>query len=566
MNVTDAPVGIVGGGPVGLAAAARLASFGVASVLLEKEPELVRQGSKACLIQGDVLEVLDKFGCAQPIVDEGVTWNVSHTYARDTEITTTVFPTRIGPGPFVNISQHRIEQVLLGAVETSPLCDIRWSHRVVGIEQDPDGVIVHVESADRSCKLRFRYLIGCDGVRGAVREFLGVRQQGYRHRDQFLITDIRAQLPRAKERHFHYDPPFNRGRQVVIHPQPDDVWRVDIQLRPHADVQSRAHAPGAPVPPIVDRHLRAVIGDVPYTLEWWSTYGFHQRIAEQFAIGRVFLAGDAAHAFPPYGSRGMNSGIQDVDNLAWKLMLVVAGNASANLLASYHDERHAAARENLALTEATIRFMVPPNRRLRLRRDILLRLATRPNWPGSLWARSKVDSGKMAQPFVYAASPIIPPTPGHPLLGAFAPDGWVIGVHGRSRIRQHLGLRFVAICFDSGTQELQRFLETTGGDELPVPLVRLLVLPSGAVSPSASRIEVVHHADAALRRAYFATVRTAFLIRPDGHVAAAFDAEMGPVRFLRLLERTLGGTIGETPPTTNIQPAHRPATSGNQES
>ncbi|MDQ3405823.1 MAG: FAD-dependent monooxygenase, partial [Actinomycetota bacterium] len=286
------PVGIVGAGPVGLVAALRLADLGVPSVLLEANPELLKQGSKACLIQGDVLDVLDKFGCAEIIAEEGITWTVARTYVRNQEIRAAEYPRPPGFGPFVNISQHRIEQVLVAAAEAHPLCEIRWDHRVTGLSQDQDSVTVRVLTAEGEQDLEFGHLIACDGVRSRVRELVGVEWTGYTHQDRFLITDIKAKLPLSKERHFHYDPSFNPGRQLVMHPQPDDIWRIDWQLPPDADVEGE-RASGQ-----FDRRVRSVIGDVPYEIDWVSTYRFHQRVVERLRVDRVLFAGDAAHALP----------------------------------------------------------------------------------------------------------------------------------------------------------------------------------------------------------------------------------------------------------------------------
>ena len=219
---------------------------------------------------------------------------------------------------------------------------MRWSHTVTGVAQDDDGVVVRAATPDGDREVRVRYLVACDGVRSAVRGLVGAEWSGYTHRDRFLITDIKAKLPLAKERHFHYDPSFNPGRQLIIHPQPGDIWRIDWQLPADADVDLER------VSGEFDRRVRAVIGDIPYEVDWASTYRFNQRVVTQFTIGRVFFAGDAAHSLPPYGSRGMNSGIQDADNIAWKLAAVLNGRSRESLLDSYHPERYAAARENLA--------------------------------------------------------------------------------------------------------------------------------------------------------------------------------------------------------------------------
>lgn len=478
------PVAIVGAGPVGLAATARLASHGIRSVVLEAEPELRKQGSKACLIQGDVLEILDKFGCAEPICDEGVSWHVARTYVRNQQIRATVFPERIGFGPFVNISQYRIEQVLLEHVSANPLCEVLWSHRVSGLAQDAEGVVLDVDTPDGEKQVRCSYALACDGVRSGIRDALGVAWTGYSHKDRFLITDIKAKLPLAQERHFHYDPSFNRGRQVVMHPQPDDVWRIDWQLPTDADIDEERRT-GA-----FDARVRAVIGDIPYEIDWLSTYRFHQRVVERFIVGRVFLAGDAAHALPPYGSRGMNSGIQDADNLAWKLALVLRGEADEALLETYHAERYAAARENLAVTEATIRFMVPPNRLRRVARSVLLRLSG-PFKP----VRGKVNSGRMAEPYVYDDSPIVERAM-HPLLGHFAPDGWMTIGGRRERIRRQLGDGFVVLCF---------------GAEPEDGCVRHVVVPDE---------------DGSLYAAYRIECPVSLLVRPDGHIAAVVDGDL----------------------------------------
>jgi 3-(3-hydroxy-phenyl)propionate hydroxylase len=518
------PVGIVGAGPVGLALAARLASLGIRSVVLEADSHLRKQGSKACLIQGDVLEVLDKFGCAEQIRTEGVTWHVARTYVRDKEIRTTVYPQRIGYGPFVNISQYRIEQTLLARVEADPLCQVRWSHRVTAISQDAEGVRVQAQTPDSHAQLRFQYLVACDGVRSALRDLAGVAWTGYSHADRFLITDIRARLPLAKERHFHYDPSFNPGRQLVIHPQPNDIWRIDWQLPPDTDIEAERRT-GA-----FDQRVRAVIGEIPYEIDWLSTYRFHQRVVDRFVVGRVFFAGDAAHSLPPYGSRGMNSGIQDADNLAWKLALVLQGHAEHSLLETYHDERYAAARENLAVTEATIRFMVPPSRSRRWIRAALLRLA-KP--VGAV--RRHINSGRMAEPYVYSDSPLVDATSCHPLLGHFAPDGWVSAAGRRERIRTLFGAQFVVVYFGTDASAARRFVHEafTGRSDQPVRLV--LVLPAGTeIGDLPAQVTVVHDENPGLRTDYHVRRPTWMVVRPDGHIAAAGAIPAGRRTGLRL--------------------------------
>jgi 2-polyprenyl-6-methoxyphenol hydroxylase-like FAD-dependent oxidoreductase len=546
MTDSNAPVGIVGAGPVGLVAALRLASFGIPSVILEARAELFKQGSKACLIQGDVLEVLDKVGCAEQVAAEGVTWHIARTYIRGKVIRKTVYPPRLGFGPFINISQYRIEQILLARLLAEPLCEVRWSHRVSGLTQDADGVTVQAVTPDGTRQLRFAHLMACDGMHSELRAMAGVNWTGYSHTDRFLITDIRAALPLAQERHFHYDPPFNPGRQLVIHPQPDSVWRIDWQLPPEADIEAERRTG------LLDQRIRAVIGDIPYEIEWLSTYRFHQRVAERLRVGRILFAGDAAHALPPYGSRGMNSGIQDADNAAWKLALVGTGAAGETLLDSYHDERHAAACENLRVTEATIRFMVPPSRLRRWARNAVLRLAA-----PIKSIRGHVNSGRMAEPYVYRESTIVDSASNSPLAGVFAPDGLVLVDDRPTRLRRLFGGGFVGLYVGADPAEAARFVADARRHGLAVPARLVLVLPPGTPAGQLSRLATVaHDTEPGLRAAYGGGQATWYLVRPDGHIAGAYGAERAS-DFAGILRRCAGLTADQVASPPKL--AHVPA-------
>ncbi len=516
----SAPVGIVGAGPVGLSCALRLACLGIRSVVLEAWPGLRPEGSKACLIQGDVLEVLDKAGCAEQVAAEVVMWNTARTYVRGRQVEMRDYPIPIGYGPFINISQFRIEQVLLAELSRRPECTIRWERPVTAVSQDEDGVTVTAGGE----RFRFRYLVACDGVRSTLRDLTGVAWTGRSYPDRFLITDIRAELPLAAERHFHYDPPFNPGRQLVMHAQPDSVWRIDWQLPPDTDIEAERQS-GA-----LEKRIRAVIGSVPYEIRWLSTYHFHQRVVERFRLGSIFFAGDAAHALPPYGARGMNSGIQDADNLAWKLASVLTGGAGPDLLDTYHTERYQAAQENLRVTGATIQFMQPGSAARRWFRAFLLRaaLAVRP------FARY-INSGKMAEPFRYVRSPIIDQASGDPLVGAFAPDLAVLADGTPSRLRPCFGAGFVAVHVmdrDAAADALATRLAAAGGpatDSLRHVIVNTGVSGTQAPAVAASGVQLLTCAGSPGSASPYRPGRW-YLVRPDGHIAAA-----GPAASLREL-------------------------------
>jgi 3-(3-hydroxy-phenyl)propionate hydroxylase len=524
-------IGIVGAGPVGLSCALRLAGFGIGSTILEAEAGLVPQGSKACTIQGDVVEVLDKVECGEQIAREGVTWHIARTYVRGKEIAKTVYPRPLGFGPFINISQYRIEQILLDRLLSSPLARVCWSHRVVGLSQDGDSVRVQVTTPEGTRELRFAYLVACDGVRSDIRQLTGVEWTGYTHSNRFFITDIKARLPLAHERHFHYDPPFNPGRQLVMHAQPDDVWRIDWQLPPDADISAERRT-GA-----LDHRIRDVIGDVPYEVKWMSTYHFYQRVVERMREGRVFFAGDAAHALPPFGARGMSSGIQDADNIAWKLALVLRGLADPALLDTYHLERHAAARENLRVTEQTMHFMVPPTRLRRWARSALLWLSRR--WSA---ATGYVNSGRMAEPCVYTDSPIIEPQAGQPLVGRFGPDAPVIVEGNATRIRRLFGRDFVLLCFGESAG-LSAARAAAACEDLPVRAVAVCAVDPPERPPG---VTVVCDPDGTAHSSYGAVGPSWHLVRPDGYVAAAGAA--GDLhRLPEVLQRCVLGLSAHQP-------------------
>lgn len=318
------------------------------------------------------------------------------------------------------------------------------------------------------------YLLGCDGLRSAVRDALGIEWLGYSHADRFLIADIRTDVNFPRERRFYFDARSNPGRQIVVHAQPGNMWRFDWQLPPDSDALAEQRSGK------LDERIRDLTGDVPYEIDWLSTYRFHQRCAARIRVGRVFLAGDAAHAMPPFGARGMNSGIQDIDNLAWKLKLVQGGIASPALLESYQIERHAAAHENLAVTESTIRFMVPPTRWHRLWRDSILAMGRRYPPLGAL-----VNSGQMSRPNRYRGSPIVAEhrpsplrrprdlEPGNLLIDASCRvDGTV------TRLRKLASQQFIGLYFCADVARAAEFARAQAATALDAPMaVRLYIVP-----------------------------------------------------------------------------------------
>ncbi len=402
----NAEVAIVGAGPVGLTAALLLARHGVPTMVLEARTRRSEIGSRSICQQREALDVWSSVGVGDRVAAEGVTWSRARTFHRDSELFCLDLA---GAGwspypPFVNISQTRTEQILDDAVAAEPLVSLHWDRPVLRLSQDSSGVTVSGPGGE----VRASYVVLAAGGRADdLRDGLGVRFDGESFGDRFLICDIRTDLGDwAEERRFYFDPDWNPGRQVLIHPCPDSTYRIDWQVPAGFDLAAE-QASGA-----LERRIRAIIGDRPYEVVWQSVYRFSSRVASRLRAGRALLAGDTAHVYSPFGARGLNSGVADADNLAWKLAYVLRGWAPASLLDTYHDERHAAALENLDVTAATMRFLIPPDpATAAYRRDVLDRAGRDPS------ARGLVDSGRLSEAFWYDASPLTTPSPDHPCTG-----------------------------------------------------------------------------------------------------------------------------------------------------
>jgi 2-polyprenyl-6-methoxyphenol hydroxylase-like FAD-dependent oxidoreductase len=371
-------VAVVGAGPIGLTAALELAALEVPTVVLEAKAALEPIGSRAIVLAHDALAAFSRLGCEE-IPRKGVVLSRARTYLGETELFTIEFPRAPEDElpAFVNLQQTYTEQALLRRAEGSVLIDLRFNSPVIGLRQDRSSVTLELEGGG---EVSADYVIAADGAHSAVRKLLGVDFPGKSFNDRFLIADVRAELPGfpRDERRFFFDPPSNPGRQILIHPQPDGEWRIDWQVAPETDVEAE-RASGK-----LDARIRALL-DEPYELVWLTAYRFHSRLASRFRVGRVFLAGDAAHLMAPFGARGMNSGVEDATSLASAL--------ASHSPDAYERERRAAAIENLRITGATMRFMAPPTPLHRLWRNAVLR--------GSLRVpqlRRFVNSGKLPTP------------------------------------------------------------------------------------------------------------------------------------------------------------------------
>lgn len=420
---------VVGTGPVGLAQAIDLGQRGHEVVVLGRF-DFVPAGSKAICFSKRSLDILDRLGVGEKMVSRGVIWNVGKVFWKDRRDPVYQFDmlpvtNQKMPG-FINIQQYHLEDLLIERIAELPNVELRWGHEVVDIQSAATGVSVEISSAAGDYHIDADWLVACDGSKSIVRDKLGLDFEGRVFEDNFLIADIRMEDDRPSERWFWFDPPFNPHKSVLMHKQPDGIWRLDFQLGWNIDREACVR------PENVDRLIRAMLGDeVQYEPEWYSVYTFQCRRMARFVHGRVIFAGDSAHLVSPFGARGCNGGLADIDNLGWKLDLILRGVATETLLETYNDEAIVAADENILNSTRSTDFLTPKSKVSEIFRDAVLELA------GEVpFARQYVNSGRLSTAVHYSRSMLNTAdvddwlgrgvAPGSPALDAPLDDGWLL--------------------------------------------------------------------------------------------------------------------------------------------
>ena len=478
---------IVGAGPVGLALAVDLAQRGVAAVVLD-DNNVVSVGSRAICWSKRSLEILDRLGVGDRAVAKGVTWKVGRTYHRDAEVFNfDLLPEAGHKMPaFVNLQQYYVEEYLVERAMALGIA-LRWKNRVTGVVPHADHAIVRIETPDGSYALAADWVVACDGARSPVREMLGLGFDGELFEERFLIADIEMQGDFPSERRFWFQPSFHTGQSALLHKQPDNIYRIDLQLGWDADPEAERQ------PDRVIARIARVVGHQDFRLDWVSVYTFQCRRLQRFVQGRVIFAGDSAHIVSPFGARGGNGGLQDVDALGWRLAAVVTGAAPATALHAYDRERVHAADENLLNSSRSTRFMSPADGVERLFRDAVLDLAGRADF-----ARPMVNSGRLSRPCVYPLiAPDDPRLPAASRPGSVAPDAPL------------------------GNGWLSEALGTAGGSS-----ARHVLLGIGHAPPALDGVPALTvEATGILCQRYLGAVTSAvYLVRPDQVVAARWVA------------------------------------------
>ena len=388
---------IIGAGPTGLTSALDLASRGIPCVVVSKE-KTVSIGSRAICFAKKTLEIVNRLDkkVSQRMLDKGVVWNVGKVFYDEEQVYEfNLLPEEGHKIPaFINLQQYYFEEYLVDAVHKNPLIDLRWHNEMIDFEEVEDGVLLEVKTPDGNYKMQAEYLLACDGVNSPTRKKLGIPYEGEQFEENFLIADITMENDFPTERWFWFDPPFNRGFSALLHKQPDGAWRIDLQLGRDIDKDKELD------PDRIRERLRAMLGnDIQFELEWTSIYQFRCMRIENFVHNRIIFAGDAAHLVSPFGARGANGGVQDTDNLIWKLAYVLKGISPPTILNTYQTERSPATDENIYHSSNATDFISPKSEISTLFRNATLELAKKHHF-----AQKLVNSGRLSHPFRYLNS------------------------------------------------------------------------------------------------------------------------------------------------------------------
>ncbi|MEC8641705.1 MAG: FAD-dependent oxidoreductase [Pseudomonadota bacterium] len=492
----SAPVIIVGAGPIGLAAAIDLATHGVASIVVD-DNNVVSVGSRAICWAKRSLEIFDRLGVGERMLEKGVTWKLGRVYRGDREVYNfDLLPEDGHKFPaFINLQQYYVEQFLVERCADFPdLIDLRFKNRVLSVAQDATGVAAEIETPDGAYTLRGAYLLACDGANSRIRRQFGLDFEGRHFEERFLIADVEMEADFPSERWFWFTPTFHPGQSALLHKQPDNIYRIDLQLGPDADPEEEKK------PENVIPRIEKVVGGRPFKLDWVSVYSFNCRRIDRFVHDRVIFVGDSAHVVSPFGARGGNGGMHDVDNLCWKLARVVTGAATSDLLESYNIERVHGADENIRNSSWTSRFMSPePGIEMAFRNAALSLAVDAP------FARRVVNAGRLSVPCQLTDSPLNGPDDGGfdvpQTVGMVALDAPLSDRDGNATwLMNQLGGRFVCL--------------VTGDAEAPANLPEDVDLVRVGRSGFGD-------ADGRVQERYGSAV---YLVRPDQHIAARWMA------------------------------------------
>ncbi|WP_101102886.1 FAD-dependent monooxygenase [Macromonas bipunctata] len=507
---------IVGSGPAGMVTALELARHGVPSVVLSAELQF-SQGSRAICFTRRSMEILQQVGVADRMTEGGLPWRFGNSFYRNQLCFRMEAPQDPDDRfyPIINVQQQFMEEYLHDACTANPLIDFRWGNKVVQVAQQDGYAVATVDTPEGEYQLETNWLVDASGGRSAIRSAMNLEMEGASYEGFFVIADIKVDLPLPTERLAYFDPEWNPGNTILMHREPNGIWRVDYQL-PQGETPEEALRPES-LKARIDAQL-AMIGfpGIDWEMDWSSVYSARTLTLTDYVHGNVIFTGDAAHLLPIFGVRGANTGFQDAQSLGWQLAHTVKGLGGPQLLANYSAERVGAAREIIAESGKSVRFMTPPTQGFKLLRNAVLSLSLQNEFVRPLY------HWRTSRPHEYT----------HSILNSRGDDNALFTdgpAHGAPPRNIRLGANDFLLDHLGGGFDLIYF---TTGDAMPAPLldvvnaarakgVALRITAVGAAQPVAGADQTFADADGHFRQRYGVQASgAAYLLRPDQHVCA----------------------------------------------
>ncbi len=509
-------VTIVGSGPAGMVTALELARHGVASVVLSAELQF-SQGSRAICFTRRSMEILQQVGVADRMTAGGLPWRFGNSFYRSQRVFRMEAPHDADDRfwPIINVQQQYMEQYLHEACQASELIDFRWGNKVIQVEQQDGYALATVDTPEGEYRLETDWLVDASGGRSAIRSAMNLEMEGASYEGFFVIADIKVELPLPTERLAFFDPEWNPGNTVLMHREPNGIWRVDYQL-PEGETPEEALRPES-LKRRIDAQL-AMIGHpgIEWEMDWSSVYSARTLTLPDYVHGSVIFTGDAAHLLPIFGVRGANTAFQDAQSLGWQLAHVVKGLGSRQLLANYSAERVGAAREIIAESGKSVRFMTPPTPGFKLLRNAVLSLSLQHEFVRPLY------HWRTSRPHEYTHSMLNSRGDDNALFSAGPAHGAPpqnIRLAADDFLLDHLGGGFDLLYFTEADAIPATLMEVV--DAARARGMALRVTAVGATQPVAGADQTFADADGHFRARYGVRASgAAYLLRPDQHVCA----------------------------------------------
>lgn len=500
------PVVIVGAGPIGLVAALELARYGMSVVVISAEVQ-VSHGSRAIVFTRRSMEILQQVGISERMLEKAYPWRSGNSIYRGQRVFRLEAPYDEDDRfqPLNNLQQQYVEQYLVEQAQQNPLIELRWGSKVVGVQSFTDHAELQIDTPAGEYNLSCDWLIAADGAKSTIRQELGLRMEGASYRGRFVIADIKIDIPWPTERLAYFDPEWNRGNTILMHRQPEGIWRLDYQLPPN-ETPEQALAPES-LNARIQAQLDMVGITAPWELDWCSVYSARAMTLPDYIHERIIFTGDAAHMLPIFGVRGANTGFQDAQNLAWKLAMLLKGVGTRELLATYTSERVIAAQEIIAEASKSTRFMAPPDRGFRLLRDAVLSLSLTQAFVRPLF------HWRTSRPHDYHESILNATNDDNAKFTAGPAHGMPlqnIRLGENDYLFDHLGAAFHLLYFTDQAVPESILQQVADLEEQGIP-IQVLSIGSGQ-----NLVDSAEH----FAKRYDAQSGTAYLVRPDQHVCA----------------------------------------------